>query len=281
MATVVFTDSGSDVSRDEAVRAGIHLMPMWIIFGTERFRDGLDIDRAKFFSRIRAGETPQTEPPSAEEWKAAFAPVVEAGDDVVCLTIASQMSKSYEGAVAAAKAFGGKVHVVDSCGASSQELLLAFYANDLAKSGASAADVAGKISPRALKAATFFAVPNLTQLGKSGRLPKAVVSLGSMLNVSLVLKINELGAVAPAGQAFSFDKTIELMVEALVRAIGRADNARVAFSHVESIGTVETARKAFETKLGHPAAQEFVRDTSLTLAAHTGIGGIGISAIVP
>jgi DegV family protein with EDD domain len=281
LATVIFTDSGSDCSRSEAQGAGIHMVPIWINFGSERFRDGIDIDRAKFFNRIRAGEQPHTDPPSAEEWKAAFAPIVDAGNEIVCVTIAAQMSKSYEGALAAAKDFGGKVHVVDSLGAGPEELLITYYAKELAENGASAADVAQKCAPRALKASTFFAVPNLTQLGKSGRLPKAVVSLGSMLNVSLVLKINELGAVAPAGQAFSFDKAIELMVDACVRAIGHASNARVAFSNVESPDMIEATRAAFEKKLGHPPMHEFVRETTLTLASHTGIGALGISAIVP
>ena len=56
MATVIVTDSGSDLPRDEAQRLGIEIVPVWIIFGEERFRDGIDIDRATFFSRMKAGE---------------------------------------------------------------------------------------------------------------------------------------------------------------------------------------------------------------------------------
>ncbi len=102
-----------------------------------------------------------------------------------------------------------------------------------------------------------------------------------MLNVSLVLKMNEQGAIGPAGQSFSFDKTCEIMVDAVVRGIDRAPNVRVAFGHIQAAEMAEKLRKQLETKLGHPPAQEIVHEGTLTIAAHMGPGAIGIFAIVP
>jgi fatty acid-binding protein DegV len=102
-----------------------------------------------------------------------------------------------------------------------------------------------------------------------------------MLNVSLVLKMNEQGAIGPAGQSFSFDKTCEIMVDAVVRGIDRAPNVRVAFGHIGAPEMAEKLRKMLETKLGHPPAQEIMHEGTLTIAAHMGPGAIGIFAIVP
>jgi DegV family protein with EDD domain len=281
MSTVIVTDSGSDLTQDEAHRLGIELVPVWIIFGEERFRDGVDIDRATFFARMAKGEHPRTEPATPEQFRETFAKIVGAGNEAVLITLASQISKSFEIASEVAKEFDGKVAVVDSRGASGLETLLAMYALELAKAGASAAEVAKKIDPRGMKHAVYFAVPDVSMLARSGRLPKAVAALGSMLNVSLVLKMNEDGAIGPAGQSFSFDKTCEIMVDAVVRAIDRSPSARIAFGHIQAAQTAETLRKQLEAKLGHPPAQEIVHEGTLTIAAHMGPGAIGIFAIVP
>lgn len=281
MASVIVTDSGSDLTRTEAERSGIVMVPIWIVFDDERYRDGVDIDRAAFFKRIDAGQMPRTEPPSVSEYRAVFAGIAGAGGEAVCITLSSQISKSYENALTAAKEFGDAVAVVDSKGASGQQSLLALRGDELAKGGASAADIAGALDPKRLRAATFFSVSDLSALSRGGRLPKAVTSLGSMLNVSLVLKLNETGAIAAAGQAFSYDKTLELMLDSAVRAASHAPDVRVAFGHVRAAETLAKLRKEFGTKLGYPPAQEMVHEVSLTLAAHIGDGGIGVSVIVP
>lgn len=281
MATVIVTDSGSDMTRNEAQRLGIEIVPVWIIFGDERFRDGVDIDRATFFARLKKGENPRTEPPSPEEFRQVFSKITGAGNEAVLITLSSQISKSCEIAREVAKEFGGKVVVVDSRGASGLETLLALYAQELAKAGASAAEVAKKIDPGVLKNAVYFAVPDVTMLARSGRLPKPVAALGSMLNVSLILKMNEQGTIGPAGQSFSFDKTCEMMVDAVVRSIERSPNARIAFGHLEAAQGVGALRRQLEQKLGHPPAQELVHEGTLTVASHMGPGAIGIFAIVP
>jgi DegV family protein with EDD domain len=281
MATTVITDSGNDLSRAEAARLGIEVIPVWIMLGKDRMRDGVEIDRVTFFRRVAAGEIPTTEPPSEAEYRAAFARAVGMGNDVVAITLSSQISQSYANAVAAAKEFAGHVHVVDSVGAAGMEALLSIYAVELSKKGNSAAEIAKRVDPKGLKTAVYFAVPDLTPLGRSGRLPKAVVALGSMLNVSLVLKMNEQGAIGAAGQSFSFEKTCEIMVDAVLRTIGHSPDARIVFGHVQAEPAAMALMKTFEAKLGHSLAHQTLYETSLTIAAYQGPGSIGIFAIVP
>jgi fatty acid kinase fatty acid binding subunit len=281
MGVTIVSDTGNDLTREEASRYGIEIVPIYILFGTERLRDGVDIDRATFYRRLAAGEAVTTEPASPQDYKTIFERAIAGGNDVVMISLSSQISKSFEHATAAAASFGGKVKVVDSRAAGGLETLLAIYAAERAKAGDGADEIVRKLDAKRLKTAAYFAVPNMTSLGKSGRLPKAVVALGSMLNVSLVLKMNEAGAIAPGGQSRSFDKTSEIMVDAVVRTIERSPGAWVAFSHVHAADTVAKLKKTLEEKLGHPPLKEFVHESTLTIATHMGEGGVGIFAIVP
>jgi len=281
MGVTVVTDSGSDFTRAEATRLGIEVVPLWILLGEDRFRDGVDIDRATFFRRMAAGEIPKTAPPSPEQFHEVFARAIGGGNDVVTIVLSSGISQSYASALAAAKEFGAHVHVVDSLGSAGTETLLSLYALELAKSGKSATEIATTLDPKKLKSAVYFAMHDLAMLGRSGRLPPAVVALGSLTKVSLVLKYNEEGVIVPAGQSFSFEKTCELMVDAVVRGIGHVPNVRVSFGHAQAEEQAATLKKMFQAKLGHPPAQEYTYEASPTIATHQGVGALGIYAIVP
>jgi DegV family protein with EDD domain len=281
VGVTVVTDSGSDFSRAEATSLGIEVVPVWILLGEERLRDSIDIDRATFFRRVAAGEIPKTESPSQAQFHEVFARLTAAGDDVVAIVLSSKISQSYANALAAANEFGAHVQVVDSLGSAGAETLLSLYAVELAKSGKSAAEIAKAVNPKAVKSAAYFAMHDVATLGRSGRLPAAVVALGSLTNVRLVLKFSDDGVIVPAGQSFSFEKTCEMMVDAVVRAIEHAPNVRVLFGHTEAEESAAALKKMFEAKLGHAPAQEYTREASLTIATHQGVGALGIYAIVP
>lgn len=281
MAVAIITDSGCDFTPSEAASHGIDVVPMYIVYGQEKLRDGVEIDRAKFYERRKNNEQPTTEPPSSEDFYAVFERHVAAGDEVIHLSISSQISKAYENAKKAAEHFAGKVHVIDTGGNAGLLVLEALYARELIKTGLGLDELLKRLAPAVLKHAAYFAVPDMSGLGRSGRLPKAVVALGSMLNVSLVMRMNETGAVVPAGQSRSFDKTCEIMVDAVVRAIEHSPNARVAISHVEALDTAHMLSKQLEERLGHPPRYQGIHEAALTIATHLGNGAVGIFAIVP
>jgi DegV family protein with EDD domain len=279
MAVSVLTDSGSDFTRDEASRLGIGIVPVYFNYGTERVRDGVDIDAVTFNRRAAAGNIPTTEPASVDDYAAAFKREIDAGKDVVMVALSSSISKSYERAVQAAAEFPGKAFVVDSKGASGLECLLSQLAVERGTGGEVAEAIARRLA--STKRAVFFAVPDMKPLERSGRIPKAIVALGSVLNVSLMLRMNDAGTIVPAGQSFSFDKTLDMMVDAIARAMDRSPQARYAIAHTDAIDTARKLEATLEAKLGYPPMQLTVRESALTIAAHLGKGAVGIFGIVP
>lgn len=278
MGVTVLSDSGFDLSPTEAQSKKIGIIPVYMLYGNERLRDGVDIDRPTFLRRLNAGENPKTEPGTIEDYRVAFERAIAAGNEVVCISISAAISKCFEHASTAAAQFSGKVHVIDSTAASGIETLLAEYAVELAATGMDAASIAAKL--RSTRTAAFFAVPDMKQMAASGRVPKAVAALGGMLNVSLVLKIAN-GTISPAGQTRSFDKTRDIMVESTLRALDRAPGMRVAVTHVNDLEMGKSVMNLVIEKLGHPPTKELILDCSMTIAANLGKGAVGVFAIVP
>lgn len=281
MGTSIVTDTGNDLSPDEGARIGLEVVPVWIVFANERMRDGVDIDRAGYYRRVAAGEVPTTESPSEEQYREVFTRLTDAGNDVVAITLSGRISKSYEHAAAAAKAFGSRVRVVDSLGSSGFETLLSYYALELAASGMAAGEIAQAIDPHGMKYAVYFVLNDLNTLARTGRLPQSVVSLGKMANISIALRMNEEGAIVAGGQSFSVEKTRDLMVDAVLRAVDHAPATHVTFGHVQNETGAQALQALFRTKLGRTPEKEYLHESSPTIAVHQGPGSVSVCAFVP
>lgn len=282
MATIIVTDTGSDLLPAEAKRYGIELVPLWLLFGNERFRDGFDIDRETFFRRLKAEkELPKTEPATAAEFDGVFKRLVGAGNDVVVLPLSSALSKTYENACTAASPYAGKVHVVDTKAGSGLLMLISIYAAELAAGGVSAVEVAVRSQRGRLRGQAYFVMPDVTFLGRTGRLPKAVVALGSMLNVSLILRMTETGEVGPAGQTRNFEKCQEMMVDIVMRNLGDAQKPRFSVTHAHAPEAAAALLARLKGKLPPGSPEPIMTEAAGTISANLGAGALGVCAIVP
>lgn len=280
MGVSIVTDSACDLTPADARAREIDIVPIWLVYGSERLRDGIDITREAFYARCRErNELPATQTPAVAEFEERFGGHVRAGNDVLHISVSSALSKAYGNAVEAAGGFLGRVRVLNSGGSSAGMALLCTYARELADQGATLDELAERLSIGVLKRATFFSTPDVHVLAEGGRLSKSAAALGSMENLSLVLKMDEKGAIAPAGQSQSFERTCEVMVDALARAIGGAPTARVAVSHADRPDAAAKLREQLGSRLG--VSEIGMYETSATIATHRGIGSVGVYGIVP
>ncbi len=112
----IVTDSSSEISQEEAARLGIEVLPLTIIFGSEQFRDGIDINSEQFYNKlVSSSEFPHTAQLGYDELMGVFVDAKAKGDEVLVIPIASALSGSFEWAERAAAESGyDKIKVYDS-----------------------------------------------------------------------------------------------------------------------------------------------------------------------
>ena len=112
----IVTDSSSEISQEEAARLGIEVLPLTIIFGSEQFRDGIDINSEQFYNKlVSSSEFPHTAQLGYDELMGVFGDAKAKGDEVLVIPIASALSGSFEWAERAAAESGyDKIKVYDS-----------------------------------------------------------------------------------------------------------------------------------------------------------------------
>ena len=218
MGIQIVIDSTTDLPAQAAEQ--VKIVPLTIHFGEQQYVSGVDIDARSFYEKLVESDVlPTTSQPTPAAFADAFQAAVEAGDEVVCITISSKLSGTFQSASIAAMDFPGKVFVVDSrtvtlgCG------ILTQYALDLAKQGISARELAQRVEKKREKVRLLALLDTLEYLKKGGRISSTVAFAGGLLNIKPVICVAE-GEVKLLGKARGFRQGSNLLVQQIEKAGG-------------------------------------------------------------
>ena len=221
MSVRIITDSTVDIAPD--IRERIKAVPLAVRFGEQEYQDGVTITPEKFYELLAAAEElPTTSQPTPAAFEDAFQKAVEAGDEVVCITIASKLSGTYQSATIAAEEFPGKVFVVDSRTAAIGSGVLAAYALQLADKGMSGQEILEELIAARKQIRLYFMVDTLEYLKKGGRLNSAVAVVGGLLNIKPILQVSQEGEIGMLSTARGMKKAFATLTE-LSKKEGGAD----------------------------------------------------------
>ena len=99
----IIADSTCDISKEDARKMGIQIVPISVRFGDEEFLDGVEITHEEFYTRLaECDELPKTSQPSPDTFMKVFNEAVADGDDVLGIFISSDLSGTYQSACLAA-----------------------------------------------------------------------------------------------------------------------------------------------------------------------------------
>lgn len=213
----IITDTGADFPKPYP--QNLTVLSLSIRFGSEEYRDAIDIDHETFYQKLTASkELPKTSLIPPADFAAAFEEATEAGETVVAVILSGKLSGTYQSAVLAAEGMEN-VHVVDSLNATIGEQILVRYALRLADQGMSAARIAGELN-RVKSHIILMGVPEtLEYLHKGGRISKAVAVVGGALAIKPVLALRD-GLVEMIGKARGAKNADNYLIQEINKANG-------------------------------------------------------------
>ena len=191
----LFTDDGADINFTTRERYGIIQLPIAVSDGENEFETGQAMDISNFYDNMRAGTVYSTSRVMPQVIEEAFRKALEAGDEVLYISLSSGLSGSYEGAVmvtnALEKEYPGKIEVVDSKAATFGEGLLALKAAILRDRGESLSSIAAYLNKIKTTSHECFTVGTLEYLHRGGRVSKATKIAGGVLQLSPMLELEK------------------------------------------------------------------------------------------
>lgn len=215
MSVRIICDSASDITQEQAKEWGIDVLPLKILWDGEEYLDGVTMKTREFFEKlIETDGLPTTSQLSPYDYENAFQKAVDAGDEVVCFTVSSKLSGTYQSANIAKEEFGDKVIVVDTLNAAVGEQIVVKRAIELRDSGKSAQEIADIINEEKKNVKVIALIDTLEYLKKGGRISATTAMAGAVLNIKPVVAIEngEIGVLGKArGSKNGNNKLMELV----------------------------------------------------------------------
>lgn len=274
MSVKIIVDSTVDMVPE--LKEKIKAVPLSIYFGEEAYQDGITIDTQTFYEKLVASEVlPTTSQPNPTLFEDAYREAVEAGHEVVCITIASKLSGTYQSATIAAEEFPGKVFVVDSRTAAIGAGVLAAYALELADRGMDGQAILQELMQQREKVRLYFMVDTLEYLKKGGRLSSTVALVGGLLNIKPVLCVDEAGEIKMLTTARGLKKAFAALSQESGKYGGVDYSKPVLIAHTGN--SDENMRKYMEEN-----SELWVEGTPTTvvgsaIGVHVGPGAVAVS----
>jgi len=209
----IVTDSVADLPPQVAEEFGIIVVPLVVRFGTDLYRDRLDLDPDQFYEKLRTSKVlPATSVPPPAAFADAYDKLAEKTNEIVVITLTSKLSATYQVALQAAGLMKKKcrVEVLDSQWAVMAQGFVAIAAAKAAQGGASLDEVLGVVRHTIHRVGFHAAFDTLEYLERGGRIGKAQAFLGSLLKVNPIIGIKD-GEVYPCARERSRAKAIDYL----------------------------------------------------------------------
>jgi DegV family protein with EDD domain len=272
MSVRVVTDSCSDIPQEEAKRVGITVVPAYLRFGNEVYRDGVDIDSEEFYRKLATSQVhPSTASPSPGDFAKAYEEAARETNEIVSIHVTRKHSAVYDAALLGKEIVEGKgcrIEVIDSQGVTIWQGLVVIAAAKAAESGQSLEQVVSKAHETIRQLRALALLDTLKYAVKGGRLSNAIVVVESLLSVKAFLTLRD-GEIRPAGLTRNRSKGLTRLRE-FIRSAVHIEDLAIAYSTTpdEAQTLADYARSLF------PNIVPGITRLGSALGVHTGPGAL-------
>jgi DegV family protein with EDD domain len=270
--TAIVLDSTADFPEATQRFPNWRVVPLYVLFGDQSYRDYVELAPAEFYARLRTSEQlPTTSQPPPGDFLKTYE---ELGDyeRIYSLHISSALSGTYQSATTAAEQIGDKVRTVDSESASAAIAMLGLAIQQRLERGTTDDEVEALIVRYREQAQLIFTVDTLEFLRRGGRIGRASAWAGQLLHVKPILTIER--EVVPLKRVRGNQKAMQEFVSAFTSTTHDAPTLKVGIAHADAPDRARQLEKMVHAE--RPQAEiEVVTTLGAVVGTHAGPGTVG------
>ena len=274
MTVKVVTDSTCDIPPPLLKELGITVVPIYVLFGQNSYRDRVDMSEEEFYDKLVHNSVfPTTSVPSPNDFAEVYNRLASETDEIISIHLTSKESGTYNSALLAKELVEEKCHieVIDSLSISMSFGLLVMDAAREAKAGAKLEQVAEGVRRAIPRMHLLFLVDTLKYVVKGGRLSRPYGLLGTVLRARPLLTMRD-GELMLSGVARTKAKAIERLYD-FAKGFSRVKEVAVPYT----TGHDEAKTLADRIKDLFPDAPVYLTRVGASLGTHAGPGAMGVA----
>ncbi len=273
----IVTDSVSDIPPVVAQELGITIVPLYVHFGTEVYRDGVNLSTEEFYRRLASSRVlPSTAAPTPTEFARAYDRLARETSEILSIHLSSKVSTTYDMALRGKEQMkeACRVEVLDSLQAIMAEGLLAIAAAQEARAGKSLEQIADMVRRAVPHTHTYACLETLEPLARGGRIGKAGALSGSIVKVRSILRLQD-GEPNPVGRERSWARATHRLFELVQGFNGRIRGLAVEYA----TQPLEAKKLAQHLDLIFPQERIYISQLNPTVGTHTGPRALAVSVL--
>jgi DegV family protein with EDD domain len=273
----IITDSTCDIPPQVANELGITIVPLYVHFGTEVYRDGIDLSHAEFYRKLTSTKSlPTTSTISPGEFAEIYNSLADQTDEILAIVISSELSATYDAALQGRELIQAKecrVEVIDSRLVLMALGLVVIEAAKGAQTGANLAQIVDSARNAMPRIHVRMAFDTLEYVRRGGRIGAAQALIGTLLKFKPILTIKD-GITIPVGRERTRAKAIEHLHKFATSF------ANISEMAVEYTTTPDEA-SAFAQHLGSifPKERIYMSTIGSVMGTHLGPGALGVAIL--
>jgi DegV family protein with EDD domain len=224
----VVTDSCSDITPQLAQELGITVVPLYVQFGNETYRDNVDLSTEEFYHKLETSKIhPTTSTATPADFAELFTKLAEETKEILTITLSEKFSATYAAALQG-KAMVGKdcrIEIIDSQAGACAQMLLVILAAQMARAGDNLAQIADRVRRAIPRVHVRVSFDTLEYLRRGGRIGKAQAFLGGLLKVNPVVGLKD-GATFPIARPRNRAQAMDFLIN-FVKGFSRIESVAI------------------------------------------------------
>lgn len=277
---IITTDSTADLSKDLTEKLNVKVIPLYVRFADEIYKDGIDITTEELYKKVsETNIMPKTTAVSPGDFVNFFEPLLNEGYEIVHIGISSKLSGTYQSALIAKDLLETEdLYIVDSLNLSSGIGLLVLKAVDFVKKGLSAKQIKEELVKIVPNVRSQFVIKTLDYLHKGGRASGLAALVGTMLKIRPIIQVRDGGMDVYKKPMGRLKRGMDIMMEDLFSLKDNLDYDYVMVTH--SINN--EGAKYMINKINSELKFKQVIESSAgcVISSHCGEGTIGVLYII-
>ncbi len=276
----LMTDGGADIPIELTEKTNITIVPLYLRFGNQEYQTGKDLDAQTFHDKIKEfKQVPKSSAPSPNDFYETFKKA-EADKPILMISMSKALSSTYENALIAKKQIldeepSREIAIINAKTASCGIGLLIHEAQKKLNENYDFKSLVSHLEEKVEDMSTLFILKSLNNLILGGRLDRVKGAIAKTLNIKLLLKASEEGAVEVSEKIRGNKRALKRFIDQIEEYVTNVEDKTIVMTHTNAPEYGRTVLNKILER--YPFKEAYLTETGPLISTYADDGGLVIS----